>query len=277
MILTTYEMKSGRTVICDPEDSDLLLSRSWYAHKSLSGFLARNDSPRSTYLHRLIAERIGRHVEISKIEFRDGNGLNCQRSNLKINLYAKILPDQIVFDDGTVSIFDPEDYDLVVANGPWNLFRTAGLTYVKQVGGRKTFLHRIITNAPNGMIVDHINRDGLDNRKSVNLRLATHHQNNGNIKKRSDAKTSEYRGVSWVRSHEKWRASIKDGPVHRTLGEFDNEAEAAMTYDEAAKRVFGAFANTNFEKCEHKGVYRDKIKGGYAAFISINDFKKEAA
>lgn len=88
--------------------------------------------------------------------------------------------------------------------------------------------------------VDHINGNGLDNRR-VNLRLATSLQNQGNSRKRRNA-SSYYKGVSWYKPLKKWRAQIKVDKHVIHLGYFVSEEEAAIVYQEAAIAHFGEFA-----------------------------------
>ena len=108
-------------------------------------------------------------------------------------------------------------------------------------------MHRMITNAPKGMDVDHINRNGLDNRK-CNLRICTRSQNKGNIEKPRRPKTvatSKYKGVNYKSHpdfrHKPWRAFIK--AIH--IGCFKTEAEAAKAYNEKALEHYGEFALLN--------------------------------
>lgn len=104
-------------------------------------------------------------------------------------------------------------------------------------------MHRLILGAPRGIIVDHINGDGLDNRR-VNLRIVSHKDNT--TAKRKSPGTSRYKGVSWVKCDAKWRAQIAVAGKNRTLGRFDDEGDAARFYDAAARRLHGRFATLNF-------------------------------
>jgi hypothetical protein len=93
------------------------------------------------------------------------------------------------------------------------------------------------------MQCDHINHNGLDNRR-CNLRLCTHQQNCFN-KKPKPGCTNKYKGV--YRSHEskKWRAEIRRNGRKIHIGHFDYEQDAAIAYDDYAIELFGEFAYLN--------------------------------
>jgi hypothetical protein len=101
-------------------------------------------------------------------------------------------------------------------------------------------LHRAILNAPVGLEVDHINGDGLDNRRS-NLRLATREGNQRNRAARRD-NTSGLKGVSLHVSTGKWQARIRTGGEQVYLGVFTTPEAAHEAYAEAAIRLHGKFA-----------------------------------
>jgi hypothetical protein len=83
-------------------------------------------------------------------------------------------------------------------------------------------MHRVIMDNPKGYQIDHINHDGLDNRKE-NLRLVTNRQNHQN---RINQGVSKYPGVSWDKQSNKWEArKTIDGKLY-WLGRFDTETEA---------------------------------------------------
>lgn len=88
--------------------------------------------------------------------------------------------------------------------------------------------------------VDHIDRDGLNNRRS-NLRLATSCENGFNRCRNRNSK-SGLKGVSWHKKNRKWVANIRVKGKRIYLGSFANAQDAYAVYCEAAKRHFGEFA-----------------------------------
>jgi hypothetical protein len=100
-------------------------------------------------------------------------------------------------------------------------------------------------NTPEGMFVDHINHNGLDNRKA-NLRFATRAENNRNVRCLKKNKSSRYRGVYHDKKYKKWRAHISVNNKKRHLGYFKDEKEAARAYDNAARKYYKEFAILNF-------------------------------
>jgi hypothetical protein len=102
-------------------------------------------------------------------------------------------------------------------------------------------LHRVLTSTPDGFEVDHINGDGLDNRRA-NLRVVTHAQNIHNNRGYSK---SGYKGVTWCRLTARWRAKIQVAGVTQHLGRFDDPWTAAEAYNDAARAAFGDHAYLN--------------------------------
>lgn len=114
---------------------------------------------------------------------------------------------------------------------------------------RELLIHRVIWNMfngpiPDGMELDHINRNKRDNRIE-NLRLATHGDNMLNRGGFSVAtKTSRFKGVCLDKSTGRWRMTIKVGGTHKQEL-FDDEADAATAYNFYAEQMFGEFAVYN--------------------------------
>lgn len=100
-------------------------------------------------------------------------------------------------------------------------------------------------SAPKGLICDHKNHDGLDNRRS-NLRLCTPSQNSQNRRKQPGC-ASRHKGVCLSgRLKNKWQAAIWLNGIRINLGHFDNELTAGIAYDRMAGKLFGDFAYLNF-------------------------------
>jgi hypothetical protein len=156
---------------------------------------------------------------------------------------------KIYLDEGKWTILDPKDYYLF-ARFKWCIGGDNGNFYAirgQRIGSddfKIVRLHRLIMDAPDGVLVDHINGDGLDNRRA-NLRLATHSQNQWN-KRKMENTTSRFVGVSFRENRGKWTAYIGVAGKRIWLGNFDSEIEAARVYDEAAKKYRGEFARLNF-------------------------------
>lgn len=137
-----------------------------------------------------------------------------------------------------VALVSPSDYD-ILAERMWH-HTTKG--YADSRGGK---LHRRVLSALPGELVDHINHDKLDCRRK-NLRIADDASSVRNRKKlrRGNGPASQYIGVH--RNGRKWIARITIDGVRKSLGNFDNDVEAAKAYDAEAKKNVGEFARLNF-------------------------------
>jgi hypothetical protein len=148
---------------------------------------------------------------------------------------------------GYHTLVDDDDYDKVSGYN-WLPQKLGKTIYArKQYRGKFSYLHRILMNAKKGDCVDHINGDGLDNRKN-NLRLCTKSQNGCNRGKDRD-NTSGYKGVTYVTNKNKrkkrWIAQITINKKHIYIGHFKTKEEAAIAWNEAAKKYHGEFAYQN--------------------------------
>jgi hypothetical protein len=138
-------------------------------------------------------------------------------------------------------LIDLPDLPLVASvHGTWHAELNQGIWYAKTTvasgkrGGRLLRLHNLLINALPGFVIDHINHNGLDNRR-MNLRIVTTSQNTLNRNGLSKNNTSGYRGVSLFRG--KWKAKIGIGNRKRHLGVFDTKEEAAAAFDMAFKQI----------------------------------------
>jgi len=108
------------------------------------------------------------------------------------------------------------------------------------------YLHRIILERIIGRplekdeMPDHINRNGLDNRRE-NLRLATMSQNMMNTKRRAN-NTSGHKGVSWNKEKRKYSAKVQMNGIVVFFGYFTLLEDAIKARDEAAEKYHQDFA-----------------------------------
>jgi len=150
---------------------------------------------------------------------------------------------------GLYALVDGEDYESL-AKYKWCANETTYGTYiaVRRDNQKIVRMHRQITNAPNGMDVDHQNHATLDNRK-VNLRICTRAQNLQNGKPRRNS-SSVYKGVGWRKDRNKWAARIMFNGQRIFLGYFNSEIKATKAYDRKARKCFGEFACLNFQDAD---------------------------
>ncbi len=136
---------------------------------------------------------------------------------------------------------DDEDYEYLMQ---WKWHYSAGYAERKEYQNgrqRPVKMHRVIMNAPEGVLVDHIDGNPLNNQKS-NLRFSTHSTNAMNMKKHRGM--SPYKGVAFDRGYFRvqiWKDNKKVFSVMTS-----NERYAAMIYDLNASLLFGPYARLNF-------------------------------
>lgn len=120
----------------------------------------------------------------------------------------------------------------------WTAKRMKGKLYVKgntkSVNGKRKviYLHRVVCKPPEDLLVDHINRNPLDNRRS-NLRPATTKMNLLN----RDRTMGGYEGVSYDKRNEKWKAYLYVDGKQRQIGRFNDKEEAKKAVSEAKEKL----------------------------------------
>lgn len=142
---------------------------------------------------------------------------------------------------GFKTLIDDNDYELVnkfrwglLAPGPKCKYARA------TINGKDTTLHRFLLKLTDPKLcVDHINGDGLDNRRA-NLRITNKSGNARNIKK-----DYKFKGIYLHKKNRNFVAAIKVNYKKIHIGCFPDEVSAARAYNEAAKKYFGEFASLN--------------------------------
>jgi hypothetical protein len=173
---------------------------------------------------------------------------------MSINLLWRFCMKEIPVHGGLIALIDDED-EALVQGFDWHPVHTNGKsqTYANAWvystnPPHRVYMHRLLLDVPDDVMVDHINRDGLDNRRS-NLRPCTNSQNLLNAAKRrtnyGTSLSSTYKGVSWNKGHNKWRSYVFLGGKQIFLGYFVSEVDAALTYNRAATQHYGEFARLN--------------------------------
>ena len=157
---------------------------------------------------------------------------------------------RIPLTQGMYAIVNPSDYD-DLAKYNWRICKSKGKhTLYAERSVRKTngkysriLMHRQVLNVPEGFVIDHINRNGLDNRRA-NLRLATIAQNAWNSRRRKNR--SGYKGVWYAKDKDRFHAAVWYNNKRIYLGYFNSPISAALEYDRAAKKYHREFASLNF-------------------------------
>lgn len=145
---------------------------------------------------------------------------------------------------GKFALVDDDDYEWL-SRYAWHSDIKGYATHSYKYGDstRTIKMHRLILDLPGVLMVDHINRNKLDNQRA-NLRPANNQQNQGNTGPRKNKK-GKYKGVSWSPSMQMWQAKIRVNGKDKFLGTFLTQKEAATIYNEEAKLVSGEYAYLN--------------------------------
>src|SRR5262245_58262854 len=147
-------------------------------------------------------------------------------------------------------------------------------------GGRRArlvtvWMHRLICNTPEGFGTDHKNLCPWDN-TARNLRVATDRQNLLNQRKHGlGLRTSRFKGVT--RKGPRWTAFANG----RHLGHFNTEVDAAIAYNQEARKVYGEFARLNEvdesssggkrikNKPPYRGIFYNKDTNYWSAYVRV--------
>ena len=139
-------------------------------------------------------------------------------------------------------IVDDEDYESLI-DYKWCLNNKGYAVRAKRLPERGIILmHRVIMNAQSGQMLDHRNRNRLDNRK-INLRFCNKSQNSANAKL-NIKNSSGFKGVCRHTSG-KWVAYVSRNSQQIYIGLFNSADQAAKAYNNSAKKLYGDFALLN--------------------------------
>lgn len=187
----------------------------------------------------------------------------CGKIKERLNASASILSKKFK------GLVQPEDYKLIpltrgffaqVDNEDFERLKVINWSFDDRYAysGEYGYMHRYIMKCPKELVVDHKNHDKLDNRK-VNLRVCEHVNNHWN-RLSSDKFSSPHKGVVWINSTGKWRASIKINGVNNIIGHFDAESDAGKAFDLKAIELRGEFAYETLNFPELLTEYLKELK-----------------
>jgi len=149
----------------------------------------------------------------------------------------------VTLTQGYVAVIDAVDVPLVNDRN-WYVHKgqSGNLYALNRTRQNTIHMHRVILNCTDHMQTDHVDGDGLNNRRS-NLREATCGQNQRN-QRIAKSNTSGFKGVSFRILTGKWQAHIKVNGRKKHLGLFSTPEEAHVAYCEASAKYHGEFGRT---------------------------------
>lgn len=166
---------------------------------------------------------------------------------------------EIPLSGGHAALVDDADFDRLSDMGTWRSEsdgRTHYALHSYRVNGasRRVRMHRLILGLGKKFpLVDHINGNELDNRRS-NLRISDNHGNARN-RRIGITNTTGFKGVQPNRyckaTGRPWLAVVKANGKAHWMGPFDTREEAALAYDTKARELHGEFAHLNFPEQSH--------------------------
>jgi hypothetical protein len=170
--------------------------------------------------------------------------LACCRTDTQARFTMKQIP--LWNSDGAFALCDDSDH---VWLSQWR-WRVSDEGYAQtSLGGARVFMHSMLLSVPGGCVIDHRNRNRIDNRRE-NLRIASPRENAVNLCRREGAR-EEFVGVRQTPSG-KWQARV--GERGRHIGLFDSAEEAARARDAVALEEYGEFATLNFASDAERSV-----------------------
>jgi hypothetical protein len=170
---------------------------------------------------------------------------------------------EIPLSQGKVALVDDEDFEWL-SQWKWSLTHNYAFRRLRKAedvacGQRRSSthvtMHRAIMRPPVALDVDHINGDGLDNRR-MNLRVASQQEN---LRNQGCVAGSGFKGVYLHKRDRCFNVVMRiDGAV-KYLGYFKDAEKAARFYDDVARRHHGRFACVNFPRPGERSALTGEI------------------
>lgn len=236
-------------ITIDNMDSKLVGDYKWHLHGNKIATVVNREN---IYLHRLILGANKKDVVIAL----DGDYFNCSKSNLLLINSNKAIDKgkyyELIINSATygqhVVFFDKSDSDLILPY-QWGVVKNKDKDtfYCQRYGGSTgsapVLMHISLMSECEGLEIDHIDHNGLNNRRN-NIRYATTTQNGYNKRTRKDNKTG-YKGVFKVKKNGNYMSYITYNKKRIYLGFYKTAEEAALKYNEKAIELHGEFAYLN--------------------------------
>jgi hypothetical protein len=158
---------------------------------------------------------------------------------------------EILLTQGKVALVDDEDYGYLMqwkwclrGTGLGKFYAIRGFSKSKKSNIKGSIsMHRQLMKPEKGYVIDHLDGNTLNNQKN-NLRICTNSQNLMNRNK-TVKNLSGYKGVSYDKKMNKFRAQIVCNRKRHYLGLYVNPVDAAYVYNQAAIKLHGEFAKLN--------------------------------
>lgn len=203
----------------------------WHVQKYAKGRVMVLDRWNNIVLHNFVTSA----TPSARVDARNGSLLDCRKANLRrsdvqeYEIRGDITALIMYRRDGSTveTLIDTADLsDALRSPSPWHIDARRRVTNSDGRAHRNgtSYLHRYLMRPPDGMVVDHINGNTLDNRRA-NLRIVTQAQNMQNMRL-SNVNTSGERGISWCKQARKWQASIWVSGRLVYLGRYADHDEA---------------------------------------------------
>lgn len=251
-------LTQGQVALVDDEDYERVARHKWHAHLKWGKW-----EPATGISYYTIT--MGRFIlncvpgDGKRVVYLNGDKLDNRNCNILVEIKNQVRRyDGFVEIDvghGRKAVVNEADYS-TIDKYTWGAAKSKGgqiwyaQTNIKRKNGKYSpvQMHKLIVpDVPSGMVRDHVNGNGLDNRRK-NIRICEPKHNSRNQQAHRDKKHSRYKGVAIMPGNRTrpWFARIIVDYKQIYLGWFGTEIEAARAYDGGARQYFGEYARVNF-------------------------------